>query len=40
MKDRFGESGNCAELYKKYGLDAAGIEKAAEDALKSKSPKN
>lgn len=33
VKDSFGESGNCAELYKKYGIDAAGIAKSAEDAL-------
>ncbi|MFH0884643.1 MAG: transketolase family protein [Candidatus Micrarchaeota archaeon] len=39
MKDRFGESGNCAELYQKYGLDAAGIIKATEDAVKMKRSK-
>ncbi len=30
----FGETGSCAELYKKYGLDAAGIVQAAREALK------
>lgn len=36
MLDKFAESGNCSELYKKYGLDAAGIEKAALELLKLK----
>jgi transketolase len=34
MKSAFGESGNCADLYKKYGLDAAGIVKGVEEAMK------
>lgn len=29
----FGETGSCAELYGKYGLDAAGIAKAAKEAF-------
>jgi transketolase len=29
----FGESGSCAELYGKYGLDAAGIVKAAKESF-------
>jgi transketolase len=33
MKGSFGESGNCSDLYKKYGLDAAGIVKGVEEAL-------
>ncbi len=33
VKDSFGESGSCAELYRKYGIDAAGIEKAVVGAL-------
>ncbi|MFH1785459.1 MAG: transketolase family protein [Candidatus Micrarchaeota archaeon] len=33
MRDSFAESGNCTELYKKYGLDAEGIEKAAMGML-------
>ncbi|MCI0504001.1 transketolase family protein [Candidatus Micrarchaeota archaeon] len=37
VKDSFGESGNCAELYRKYGIDAAAIAKAAEEAVKLKS---
>ncbi|MDD5339702.1 MAG: transketolase C-terminal domain-containing protein [Candidatus ainarchaeum sp.] len=32
----FGETGSCSELYKKYGLDAAGIAKAVRGALKRK----
>ena len=36
MKSSFGESGSCSELYKKYGLDAAGIAKGVEEALKMK----
>lgn len=36
VKDRFGESGNCADLFRKYGLDAAGIAKAAEEELARK----
>jgi transketolase len=36
VKDSFGESGNCAELYRKYGIDAAAITKAAEEAVKLK----
>jgi len=36
MKDSFGESGSCSELYRKYGLDAAGITKSAEEAVKMK----
>ena len=36
MRNSFGETGSCAELYRKYGLDAAGIAKAAEEALKLK----
>jgi transketolase len=36
MKGAFGESGSCAELYKKYGLDAAGIVKGVEEALTMK----
>ncbi|MDD5171557.1 MAG: transketolase family protein [Candidatus ainarchaeum sp.] len=36
MKDKFGESGNAYDLFKKYGLDAAGIVKAAENAMKLK----
>jgi len=36
MKNSFGESGSCSELYKKYGLDAAGIVKSVEEALKMK----
>jgi len=34
MKGVFGESGNCAELYKKYGLDAAGIAKVVEEEIR------
>jgi transketolase len=37
MKDAFGETGSAAELYKKYGLDAAGIEKAVESAAVMKN---
>jgi transketolase len=33
MRDAFGESGNAAELYAKFGFDAAGIAKAAEGSL-------
>jgi transketolase len=29
----FGETGSCADLYRKYGLDAAGIAKAAKEAF-------
>jgi transketolase len=36
MRDSFGESGNAYELFKKYGIDAAGIVKAAEGAAKSR----
>ncbi len=36
MKSSFGESGSCSELYKKYGLDAAGIVKGVEEAIKMK----
>ena len=36
VKDSFGESGNCAELYRKYGIDSVGIIKAAEEAVKLK----
>ncbi|VVC04454.1 1-deoxy-D-xylulose-5-phosphate synthase [Candidatus Bilamarchaeum dharawalense] len=36
MHSQFAESGNCSELYKKYGLDAAGIEKVALELFKSK----
>ena len=36
MCDSFGESGNCAELYRKYGLDAAGVVKSVEDALQAR----
>lgn len=32
----FGESGSAAELYKKFGLDAAGISKAVQGALREK----
>ncbi|MEW6034982.1 MAG: transketolase family protein [Candidatus Micrarchaeota archaeon] len=32
----FGESGNAYDLFRKYGLDAAGIEKHAKEALKLK----
>ncbi len=35
MMDSFGETGSCSELYKKYGLDAAGIAKATKEALNS-----
>jgi transketolase len=35
MKDQFGESGSAYELFKKYGLDAAGIVKAVEDMMKT-----
>ncbi len=34
--DRFAESGNCSDLYKKYELDAAGIVKHAKLAIKLK----
>ncbi len=33
MQDSFGESGDAVELYKKYGLDAAGIVRTVEAAL-------
>lgn len=36
-KDTFGESGSAKELFKKYGIDAAAIEKAAEEVLKVKT---
>lgn len=36
MKDQFGESGNAYDLFKKYGLDAAGVVKAAEEVVKMK----
>ncbi len=36
MRDQFGESGNAYDLFRKYGLDAAGIVKAAEEASKLK----
>jgi transketolase len=36
VEDSFGETGSCAELYKKYGIDAAGIAKAAKEVLKVK----
>jgi transketolase len=36
VKDSFGESGNCAELYKKYSIDSAGIIKSVEEALRLK----
>ncbi|MEW6749007.1 MAG: transketolase family protein [Candidatus Micrarchaeota archaeon] len=32
-KDTFGESGSAKELFKKYGVDSAAIEKAAEQAI-------
>lgn len=35
--DRFAESGNCSDLYRKYGLDAAGIEKTALELTLSKA---
>jgi len=37
MHDKFGESGNASELFRKYGLDAAGIVKGAEEAMAGKS---
>jgi transketolase len=36
----FGETGSCAELYSKYGLDAAGIIKAVREAFLATHPKN
>ena len=36
MQDRFGESGEAAELMKYFGLDSAGIVKAAKEVLKLK----
>ncbi|MFH0737762.1 MAG: transketolase family protein [Candidatus Micrarchaeota archaeon] len=36
MKDEFGESGSAYELFKKYGLDAAGIVKAVEAGFEPK----
>jgi transketolase len=36
MHDAFGESGSCAELYAKFGMDAAGIEKSVLAALGGK----
>jgi transketolase len=36
MHNSFGETGSCAELYGKYGLDSAGISKAVREALKVK----
>jgi transketolase len=33
MHNSFGETGSCAELYRKYGLDSAGIAKAAKEAV-------
>lgn len=35
-KDTFGESGKAADLFQKYGIDAAAIEKAAEEVVKKK----
>ncbi len=37
MKDSFGETGSAAELYKKFGMDAAGITLAAEESVKLKN---
>jgi transketolase len=34
VHDSFGESGSAYELFKKYGIDAAGIVRAAEEAVK------
>jgi transketolase len=34
VKNSFGESGNCAELYNKYGLDSAGIAKVVGEEMK------
>jgi len=36
MRDSFGESGNASELYKKYGLDASGIVRGVEEAIRMK----
>ncbi len=36
IKDRFGESGNSDELYKKFGLTAESIAEAAKKAIKRK----
>jgi len=36
MRSQFAESGNCSELYKKYGLDAVGIQKGVIEAMKLK----
>jgi len=34
VKDRYGQSGTTAELYKEYGLDSEAIERAVENVLK------
>lgn len=36
VKDCFGESGSAYDLFRKYGIDAAGIAKAAEEVVKMK----
>lgn len=36
VKGSFGESGNTAELYRKYGIDSAAIAKAAKEAVQRK----
>lgn len=36
VNNSFGESGSCAELFSKYGIDAAGIAKAAKEAIHTK----
>jgi transketolase len=34
VKDRYGQSGTTAELYKEYGLDSEAIQRAVENVLK------